>query len=147
MFAKLIPYLCHVTNKDEPFEVKTHSNTGTGIVNNHYWLGQAFSLTGYYLVFLSPPPLSLLPPLSFLSPPPPLSPPPLYLSLSPSSLLLLCPLPLSISPSLLPLSSSSYLPSPSLSLPPPLSLLLLSLSLSLSLLPTHQLCHCICLVI
>ena len=30
MFAKLIPYLCHITNKDEPFEVTTHTNTGMG---------------------------------------------------------------------------------------------------------------------
>lgn len=30
MFAKLIPYLCHITNKDEGFEVKTPTNTGIG---------------------------------------------------------------------------------------------------------------------
>lgn len=29
MFAKLIPYLCHITNKDERFEVQTPTNAGT----------------------------------------------------------------------------------------------------------------------
>ena len=28
MFAKLVPYLCHITNKDEGFEVRTQNNSG-----------------------------------------------------------------------------------------------------------------------
>lgn len=56
MFAKLIPHLCHISNKDDKFEIQLHVNTSVGIRKLILHLPSSLPLPSLSLSSVSSPP-------------------------------------------------------------------------------------------